>query len=65
MQLPWRAEGSKKMRLFDSIGEWIKQSYQDGWQWILSLNSQEWFLLLGICAAAGFCCMRGTGARSH
>jgi len=53
------------MRLFDSIGEWVKQSYQDGWHWILSLNSQEWFLLLGICAAAGFCCMRGTGARSH
>jgi hypothetical protein len=53
------------MQLFNSIGQWIRDSLGDGWRWILSLDTQEWFLLLGICAAAGFCCMRGTGARSH
>jgi hypothetical protein len=53
------------MRLFESIGTWIRLSVEDGWHWIQSLNMQEWFLLLGICAAAGFCCMRGIGARSH
>lgn len=53
------------MRIFESIGVWIRLSVEDGWHWIQSLNTQEWFLLLGICAAAGFCCMRGIGARSH
>jgi hypothetical protein len=52
------------MRTFDSIGEWINLSLHDGWRWILSLNTQEWFLLLGITAAAGFCCMRGFGSRN-
>jgi hypothetical protein len=53
------------MQLFDSIGDRIRGSLHDGWHWILSLNTQEWFVLLAICAAAGFCCMRGTGARTN
>jgi hypothetical protein len=51
------------MRIFNSIGEWFKLSVHDSWRWIMSLNTQEWFLLLGIAAAAGFCCMRGHGSR--
>ena len=53
------------MRIFESIGDWIRLSFEDGWHWVQSLNTQEWFLLLGICAAAGFCCMRGMGSRSN
>ena len=52
------------MRFFESIGDRVRLSMEDGWHWIQSLNMQEWFLLLGICAAAGFCCMRGMGSRN-
>ncbi|QDT74053.1 hypothetical protein [Lacipirellula limnantheis] len=53
------------MQLFHSIGDRFRLSLEDGWHWVQSLNTQEWFLLLGFCAAAGFCCMRGTGSRSN
>ena len=57
--------GTTAMRIFESIGDWIRLSLEDGWHWVQSLNMQEWFLLLGICAAAGFSCMRGMGSRTN
>lgn len=51
------------MRIFDAVGSWFRVGLDDGWHWILSLNMQEWFILLGLTAAAGFCCMRGFGSR--
>lgn len=53
------------MWMLDSIGRWIRTALNDGWHWVVSLNLQEWFLLLGIAAAAGFLCMRGFGSRTE
>lgn len=51
------------MQIFDSISGWFRMSMHDGWRWVMSLNMQEWFILLGLTAVAGFCCMRGFGSR--
>jgi hypothetical protein len=53
------------MRHFDSVGRWLMQGLSDGWLWLASLNQEEWFLLLGLTAGAGFLCMRGFGSRSN
>jgi hypothetical protein len=53
------------MRAFDAIGQWIRTGLHDGWQWVQSLNYQEWFLLLGLVSAAGLLCMRGYGSRKE
>ena len=55
--------GSTTMQIFDSIGGWFRMSLHDSWRWVMSLDKQEWFILLGLTAAAGFCCMRGFGSR--
>jgi hypothetical protein len=52
------------MKYADAIGAWIGAGLNDSWRWIVGLNYQEWFLLLGITSAAGFLCMRGFGSRS-
>ena len=53
------------MRLLDTIRYWFQNGLRDSWSWVCSLNTQEWFLLLGITAAAGFLCMRGFGSRTN
>jgi hypothetical protein len=53
------------MWMLDSIGHWFQSSVHDSWRWVCTLNYQEWFLLLGIAAAAGFLCMRGMGSRQN
>jgi hypothetical protein len=53
------------MRMVDSIGQWFTTGVSDSWRWVCSLNHQEWFLLLGLTAAAGFMCMRGFGSRTN
>jgi hypothetical protein len=53
------------MRMFDAIGYWFRNGLQDAWNWVCALSPQEWFLLLGITAAAGFMCMRGFGSRTN
>jgi len=35
------------------------------WSWILMLDYQEWFLLLGAGAIFGFFCMRGFGSSNR
>jgi hypothetical protein len=51
--------------MFDAIGHWLQKGVHDAWTWVVQLNYQEWFLLLGITAAAGFLCMRGFGSRTE
>jgi hypothetical protein len=53
------------MWMLDSMGSWISTGINDGWRWVASLNYQEWFVLLGLSAAAGFLCMRGFGSRTE
>ena len=53
------------MRIFDAFGLWLSTGLHESWCWVQSLNYQEWFLLLGMTAAAGFMCMRGFGSRSN
>jgi hypothetical protein len=53
------------MRIVDSINSWINAGLSDARSWVFSLNYQEWFVLLGITAAAGLLCMRGFGSRSE
>jgi hypothetical protein len=53
------------MQMINAIGQWFTTGLNDSWRWVCSLNHQEWFLLLGITAAAGFLCMRGFGSRSN
>jgi len=50
------------MWMLDAIGYWFRNGVDDAWSWVCALNHQEWFLLLGITAAAGFLCMRGLGS---
>jgi hypothetical protein len=52
------------MWVFDAIGQWINTGVNDAWRWIFGLSYQEWFLLLGLTACAGFLCMRGFGSRT-
>lgn len=33
--------------------------------WVLSLNHQEWLIVLMAVTAFGFLCMRGFGSRNH
>lgn len=33
------------------------------WRWFDSLNTEEWFVLLGITAMLGFLCLRGMGTQ--
>ncbi|MCC6492186.1 MAG: hypothetical protein IT424_04105 [Pirellulales bacterium] len=51
------------MWVLDSIGHWLQSGVHDAWHWVATLNLQQWFLLLGIAAVAGFLCMRGLGSR--
>ena len=53
------------MWMLNAIGYWFRHGVHDAWSWVCALTPQEWFLLLGITAAAGFLCMRGLGSRSN
>jgi len=44
---------------------WLSSSYSATWQWINSLDRQEWLMLLSLVAGLGFFCMRGYGSRSN
>ncbi len=44
--------------------DWFQSLFRSIWNWLNSLDYQEWFLLLGIVAVLGFLCMRGFGSRS-
>jgi hypothetical protein len=57
--------GERPMWVLDAFGLWIKNGLRESWIWITGLNYQEWFLLLGITAAAGLLCMRGFGSRAN
>lgn len=35
------------------------------WRWFAVLNREEWMVVLAVCCAAGFLCMRGYGSRSN
>ena len=48
-----------------TFGSWIQTQFQHSWSWICRLDTQEWFLLLGIVAALGFLCMLGYGSRGN
>ncbi len=53
--------------MFDvaNIGGWVQTTLNATWLWFNALNYQEWFVVLGITAAAGLLCMRGFGSRSN
>jgi hypothetical protein len=51
--------------MWHSIGQWFSAGVNDAWAWVLALNYQEWFLLLGVVSVTGFMCMRGFGSRSE
>lgn len=51
--------------LISRMSDWFGTSVIETWNWFNSLNSQEWFLLLGIVATLGFLCMRGFGSRGR
>ncbi|MEM6799223.1 MAG: hypothetical protein AAF589_06885 [Planctomycetota bacterium] len=35
------------------------------WRWFSALNREEWMVVLAVCCALGFLCMRGYGSRSN
>ena len=35
------------------------------WQWVFSLNRQDWLLVMVAGCLVGFFCMRGLGSRSQ
>jgi hypothetical protein len=47
------------MWVIDAIGHYFHNGVESTWHWVCTLNHQEWLLLLGFGAAAGFLCMRG------
>jgi hypothetical protein len=53
------------MWVVDYIGHWLSTAQRDAWRWVASLDYQQWFLLLGVSAAAGFLCMKGMGSRKE
>ena len=53
------------MSAINSVGDWIQLVLIQSWQWFNSLSYQEWFVVLGITAMAGFICMRGFGSRGR
>jgi hypothetical protein len=65
----WRvsllASWISQMQMLDAIEHWFSNGLHDGWLWVASLSMEQWFLLLGTAAAAGFLCMRGYGSRSN
>ncbi|MEM9353362.1 MAG: hypothetical protein AAGA92_10145 [Planctomycetota bacterium] len=43
----------------DALSRYVNDGMGASWAWINSLNTEEWFVLLGATALAGFLCMRG------
>ena len=42
---------------------WVNQMLGETWAWFSTLSKVEWMVLLGICSAFGFLCMRGIANR--
>lgn len=38
---------------------WVDQMSGQTWGWFSTLSKYEWMVVLGICSAFGFLCMRG------
>jgi hypothetical protein len=38
---------------------WLTNIKSETWRWLSTLSQHEWMVVLGICAALGFLCMRG------
>ena len=59
-----RGDSAMNWGFITRFDDWIQSLLRSIWNWLDQLNYQEWFLLLGIVAVLGFCCMRGFGSRS-
>lgn len=47
------------------MGQIWKQGYNAMMSWALSLNRQEWLIVLVAVTVLGFFCMRGYGSRNN
>ena len=57
-------EDSRKMpQFFERASTLLREAPVMIWGWFNALNTEEWFVVLGITAVAGFLCMRGMGSR--
>lgn len=51
--------------VFEYLGEQWAAAISASWNWFALLNREEWVVVLAVCCAAGFLCMRGYGSRSN
>ncbi|TWU27366.1 hypothetical protein [Bythopirellula polymerisocia] len=51
------------MNTFYQVQNWFIQMLNETWAWFSTLSNVEWMVVLGICSAFGFLCMRGIANR--
>ena len=51
------------MNTFYQVQNWFIQMLNETWAWFSTLSKVEWMVVLGICSAFGFLCMRGIANR--
>lgn len=51
--------------VFEYLGELWSDALGASWRWFSLLNREEWVVVLAVCCALGFLCMRGYGSRSN
>jgi len=53
------------MGFLDQASAGMQSLQHETWNWINSLNQQEWIALLAVVAGLGFLCMRGFSGRGN
>jgi hypothetical protein len=43
----------------------LSQAYRSLMRWVLTLDRQEWLVVLVVVTVLGFLCMRGFGSRNN
>lgn len=51
------------MEMIHQVKLWVFQMLNETWAWFSTLTKVEWMVVLGICSAFGFLCMRGIAGR--
>ncbi|QEG32774.1 hypothetical protein Pr1d_00340 [Bythopirellula goksoeyrii] len=51
------------MEMIHQAKHWVFQMLNETWAWFSTLTKVEWMVVLGICSAFGFLCMRGIASR--
>lgn len=51
--------------VFEYLNEKSADALNASWLWFAQLSREEWIVVLGVCCALGFLCMRGYGSRAN